>query len=70
MIFGLFLHYFTKLPAMNDLVSFGEYLLSDYRRFVFSQHPVFGSNDLDERLQMVYDCDLVNWNYLQTLEDD
>lgn len=55
---------------MNDLVSFGEYLLSDYRRFVFSQHPVFGSNDLDERLQMVYDCDLVNWNYLQTLEDD
>lgn len=43
----------------KDLVSFGNYLLSDERKTIFKKHPTDLS--LEERLSNVHDPDLANW---------
>ncbi len=45
----------------KDLVSFGKYLLSEQRRYLFASHPEFGEKRLEERLSDVHDSDIENW---------
>ncbi len=45
----------------KDMISFGKYLLSEERRQRFINHPVFGSNNLEERLSDVHHADIENW---------
>lgn len=49
--------YFNK----KDMVSFGNYLLSEQRRDLFASHPDFKEKNLDERLSYVHDSDIENW---------
>lgn len=49
--------YFNK----KDMVSFGNYLLSEQRRDLFASHPDFGEKNLKERLSYVHDSDIENW---------
>ncbi len=49
--------YFNK----RDLISFGNYLLSDERRELYANHPELGDNNLDERLANVNHSDIENW---------
>jgi hypothetical protein len=52
--------YFTE----EDLISFGEYMVSPQRRQLFRDKPNPEGLSLDERLAMVHDADLSNWAYL------
>lgn len=45
----------------KDLVSFGNYLLSETRRDLFASHTEFGEKRLEERLSYVHDSDIENW---------
>lgn len=54
--------YFTE----EDLISFGEYMVSPQRRQLFESHPDPSGISLEERLGSVHDADLSNWAYLQT----
>jgi hypothetical protein len=49
--------YFNK----KDLVSFGNYLLSEERKDLFASHPELGSTKLTFRLSCVHDSDFDNW---------
>ena len=46
----------------TDLVSFGNYLLSNERKELFESHPDLGSENLEERLSEVNHSDIENWN--------
>lgn len=48
----------------KDLVSFGEYLLSDERKELILNHPEFEGRG-EEALKDVYDADLGNWSAKQ-----
>ena len=53
----------------QDIVSFGEYMVSKERKQLYEEHIIetTGSLDLDtldEKLKHVHDSDLANWNYL------
>lgn len=46
----------------RDLVSFGNYLLSEERRELFKNNPNFPNGEfLEERLSGVYHSDVENW---------
>jgi len=46
----------------NDLVSFGNYLLSEERRELFKNNPNFPNGELlEERLSEVHHADFENW---------
>lgn len=45
----------------KDMISFGEYLLSEERKELYKSHPVLGSENLEERLSVVNHSDLDNW---------
>lgn len=45
----------------KDLVSFGNYLLSDERKERFQNHPEPPSISLEERLRNVTHADIENW---------
>lgn len=49
--------YFNK----RDLISFGNYLLSDERRELYKNHPELGDKNLEERLLGVHKSDIDNW---------
>lgn len=54
--------YFTE----EDLVSFGEYMVSPKRRHLFETHPEPTSAlTIEERLSYVHDADLANWAHIQ-----
>lgn len=48
----------------RDLVSFGDYLLSDERKEKILSNPEFEGR-LEEDLKQVYDADLANWSEMQ-----
>lgn len=53
----------------QDMVSFGEYMVSKERKQLYEEHMIetIGSLDLDaldEKLKHVHDSDLGNWNYI------
>lgn len=50
--------------SQDDMASFGQYLLSEERRSLFSQHPDLGNSNLEERLSKVHDSDFQNWMLL------
>lgn len=51
-----------EIFTMNDLVSFGEYLLSNKRRKSFEANPVAGDYPtIEERLSLVHKEDIDNW---------
>jgi hypothetical protein len=52
--------YFTE----EDLVSFGEYMVSPQRKQLLTDKPNPEGLSLDERLSMVHDGDLAYWAYL------
>lgn len=45
----------------SQLVSFGEYLLSNKRRELFASHPELLDKNLDDRLSVVHHSDVYNW---------
>ena len=49
--------YFNK----GDMISFGNYLLSDERRELYKNHPDPPSLSLEERLSQVDRTDIDNW---------
>lgn len=49
--------YFNK----KDLVSFGNYLLSEERINLIKEHPEFDSNSIEERIKQVSHADYLNW---------
>jgi hypothetical protein len=55
--------YFTE----EDLVSFGEYMVSPQRRQHFESHPEPTDLSLEERLSGVHDSDLANWAYIVSM---
>lgn len=57
--------YFTE----EDLVSFGEYMVSPQRRKHFESHPNPPDLSLEERLSEVYDADLSNWAHSRTIQN-
>lgn len=49
----------------NDMVSFGNYLLSDERRKLYEGHPMFPDGEaLEQRLAQVNHADFENWKHL------
>jgi len=48
----------------KDMVSFGEYLLSDERKELILNHPEFEGRT-EEALKDVYEADLTNWSRKQ-----
>lgn len=46
---------------MNDLVSFGNYLLSEEREQSVRSNPEL-ADSVEERLRQVSDADIANWN--------
>ena len=52
--------YFTE----EDLVSFGEYMVSPQRRQLIKDRPNPNGISLEEKLAIVHDIDLTNWAYL------
>lgn len=48
----------------QDLVSFGNYLLSEHRRLLFTSHPDLGEKDLEESISKVHESDINEWKYL------
>lgn len=57
--------YFTE----EDLISFGEYMVSEQRKKLFESHPDPTNLSLEERLSVVHDADLSNWAFLQTTKE-
>ena len=55
----------NRLHKRDELVWFGQYLLSDERRKLFSTHPVFGTDNLEERLKQVHHSDYENFKVWQ-----
>lgn len=56
--------------SRKDLVSFGNYLLSEERREAFKQHPEYPNGEqLEERLSQVHHADFENWEHLQSLTE-
>lgn len=47
----------------EDLVSFGNYMVSDLRREMYESHPDLKDENIEERLKSVSDADLANWTY-------
>ena len=45
----------------EDLVSFGEYMVSDERREAYLNHPELKDENIEERLKSVNNADLANW---------
>lgn len=45
----------------EDLVSFGEYMMSDQRRKMYEEHPELKNEDIEEKLKNVNNADLANW---------
>lgn len=46
----------------EEIVSFGNYLLSEARKELFKSHPSYPNEELlDERLAVVHDSDVENW---------
>ena len=58
------IYYFTT----EDLVSFGNYLLSEGRTEVKMQHPEFSQEQKEESLKHVSHADVANWFDTQTVE--
>lgn len=54
--------YFTE----EDLVSFGNYMVSKQRRDLYEAHPEPNGMSVEEHLSTVHDADLTNWAYLQS----
>lgn len=52
-----------KTKKTSDLVSFGNYLLSDERKNNFKNHPDFPESTLEERLSQVHHADIENWKH-------
>lgn len=51
--------------SSTDLISFGNYLLSEERRETFKQHPGFTNDELlEERLSRVSHADFENWSII------
>lgn len=48
----------------EDLVSFGNYMISPERRQLFEANPDPSGLTLEERLSKVHDADLANWAYI------
>ena len=54
----------------QDLISFGNYLLSEERKESFKANPQFPNDELlEERLSNVHHADIENWKYLQQLKE-
>lgn len=49
--------------AEEDLVSFGNYMVSDLRREMYENHPDLKDENIEGRLKSVSDADLANWAY-------
>ena len=45
----------------EDLVSFGNFMVSDSRRKMYENHPELKDENIEERLKQVNDADLANW---------
>ena len=58
------IYYFTT----EDLVSFGNYLLSEVRTETKMQHPEFDQEQKEESLKHVSHADVANWFETQTVE--
>jgi hypothetical protein len=58
------IHYFTR----EDLVSFGNYILSDARTEAKMQHPDFSQDQKEESLKKVSHADVSNWFDFQIVE--
>ena len=54
----------------EDLISFGNYLLSKERWESIVRNPDFPNDEtLDERLREVHHSDIENWKYSQSLSE-
>lgn len=51
----------TTLVGMKKHKSFEGYLKSKKRRALFASHPVFGGDNLEERLSHVHHSDVANF---------
>lgn len=58
------INYFTT----EDLVSFGNYLLSEARTETKMQHPEFSQEQKEESLKHVSHADVANWFDTQTVK--
>jgi len=58
------IHYFTR----EEMVSFGNYLLSDARTEAKMQHPEFNQEQKEESLKQVSHADVSNWFDTQIVE--
>ena len=55
----------------KDLVSFGNYLLSEERKEAFKNNPNFQNGELlEERLSAVHHADFENWKAKMGKEDE
>lgn len=54
--------------SKEDLVSFGNYMVSKQRRNLYETHPEANNISVDERLSNVHDADLANWQNLHFSE--
>jgi len=50
-----------KQGERDNMVYFGQYLLSDVRRKLFASHPEFGDENLEQRLKQVHHSDVENF---------
>jgi hypothetical protein len=57
-----------KTYTKADLVSFGNYLLSEKRFNLFEGNPLFTPETLEMRLSCVHDADIANWQEEQQKE--
>lgn len=55
--------YFTE----EDLVTFGEYMVSPQRKQIIRDKPNPEGVSLEERLSKVYEADLTNWAYIMNM---
>lgn len=56
--------------TIDELISFGNYLLSDKRRKSISDNPEFAGELIEERASVVNDADLNNWEADQIEKDN
>lgn len=53
-----------KVYSINDLVSFGNYVLSEERILRIKNNPFFtNKTQTKDRVQTVHDADLANWHH-------